>query len=58
MRDSNKVVADCFDDWRRSNIGMQILLLRRHGLFLDSHVEGLSDSAQEWLAMVEESGMV
>ena len=54
IQDSDDIIAACFNDWRRSKIGMRILALRSHGLFKDSHVQKLSDTAREWLEMVEE----
>ncbi len=53
IEDSDKIVADCFNDWRRSNIGMKIIFLRRHGLLTDEHVQSLSESAQDWLSRAE-----
>jgi hypothetical protein len=36
------VVADCFDDWRRSNAMDKLFRLRRHGLLTDEHLSRLS----------------
>jgi hypothetical protein len=54
MEKSESIVAECFNDWRRSGINLTILSLRRHGLLLDSHVQNLSRTARDWLIMVEE----
>jgi len=51
---SDSIIADCFDDWRRSSISAKILFLRRHGLLLNSHIKNFSESAKEWLSKVEE----
>jgi hypothetical protein len=53
IRDSDEIVAECFNDWRRSTFGNRILSLRRHRLFTEEHVMGLSPEAQQWLRNVE-----
>jgi len=45
----DELVADCFDDWRRSNILDKLLVLRRHRLLTDEHLSRLSAEAQEML---------
>ncbi|MEJ2689818.1 MAG: hypothetical protein P8130_07690 [Deltaproteobacteria bacterium] len=47
VNDSDQIVADCFNDWRRSNIWLKILALRRHGLLTDEHVSQLSKEGSE-----------
>src|SRR5512137_1900028 len=47
MEDSDKVVADCFNDWRRSTLWFILPLLRRHGLLKDEQIANLSDVARE-----------
>ena len=42
----NAVVADCFDDWRRSNVLLKLLMLREHQLLTDAHVSRLSAETQ------------
>jgi len=54
VKDSDRIVADCFDDWRRSRLSMKIICLRRHKLLTDEHVKHLSNSAQEWIKMINE----
>ena len=54
IRDADSIIADCFDDWRRSRLVAMVMQLRRHGLLTDEHVGKLSPEAQEWLRMVEE----
>ncbi len=54
IEESDSIVASCFNDWRRSNISIKIISLRRYGLLQDSHIENFSDSAKEWLSKVEE----
>lgn len=48
----NRVVADCFDDWRRSNIFLKLLLLRKHRLLTDEHISKLSTETQRRLNAV------
>ncbi len=53
IKDSDEIIADCFDDWRRSRIDITLLLLRKHGLITSEHVEHLSDSCKEFLRRAE-----
>jgi hypothetical protein len=53
LKGFDAIVGECFDDWRRSRIHERILALRRHKLLTDEHVTRLSESAQDWLHMVE-----
>lgn len=48
----NVVVADCFDDWRRSNAFLKLLLLRKHRLLTDEHISKLSAEMQRRLNTV------
>ena len=48
----NRVVADCFDDWRRSNIFLKLLLLRKHRLLMGEHISKLSAETQRRLNTV------
>ena len=48
----NAVVADCFDDWRRSNIFLKLLLLRENRLLTDEHLSKLSAETQRRLNTV------
>jgi hypothetical protein len=42
-------MADCFNDWRRSNIYLKLLLLHKHRLLADEHIAKLSDETRELL---------
>ena len=53
INDSDKVVAACFNDWRRSALGERIVFLRSHGLLADSQLLNLSGPAREWIAKLE-----
>jgi hypothetical protein len=46
---SDVVIADCFNDWRRSNLWFKLPLLRRHSLLTDEHISRLSDESRELL---------
>jgi hypothetical protein len=51
--ESDEVVADCFDDWRRSNLVIKLIFLRRHGLLKNEHLENLSESTRGTLKALE-----
>ena|ERR1700754_2103723 len=50
--EQNVVIADCFDDWKRSNIFLKLLLLRKHQLLTDEHISKLSAETQRRLNTV------
>jgi hypothetical protein len=56
FKKSDGIIAECFDDWRRSTISGRIICLRHYELLTDEHVKHMSEKAQEWLHMVEELG--
>jgi hypothetical protein len=47
---SDKIVADCFNDWRRSDIVLKLLLIRKHKLLSAEMVAKLSEETRELLA--------
>lgn len=49
-QDSDGIVAACFNDWRRSNLVLKLLLLRKHKLLTEGMVANLSEEARELLA--------
>ena len=49
VKDSDRIVADCFDDWRRSNIWLKIPALRREGLLTNEHLSEMSDEIKDLL---------
>jgi hypothetical protein len=53
IKKSDDMIAECFNDWRRSTINHRIVSLRRHKLLTEEHVKHLSETAQDWLRMVE-----
>ena len=55
IRRSDDIIAECFDDWRRSTISKRIDALRQHKLLTDEHAKQMSGEAQDWLCMLEAS---
>jgi hypothetical protein len=49
INDRNTDVADCFNDWRRSNIWIKLVTIDRNGLLTDEQVNGLSEETQDLL---------
>ena len=47
--EENEAVAECFDDWRRSNIMDKLFALRRYQLLTEEHFSRLSAKTQEML---------
>ncbi len=47
VQDTDNIIADCFDDWRRSTLVPKLLMLRRHHLLTDDHLEHLSEQSQD-----------
>jgi len=43
IQKSDKIVADCFNDWRRSNICLKIQQIRYNDLLTDDHLDQMSD---------------
>lgn len=54
IRKSDKLVAVCFDDWRRSTIEIKAVHLHEHGLLTRDHLAQLSPEAQDVIAAMEE----
>ncbi len=46
IKKSDKIVADCFNDWRRSNIWLKIQYLRRYDLLTDEHLDQMSNGVR------------
>ncbi len=42
IRKSDKIIADCFNDWSRSDMLLRIPLLRYHGLITDEDLNNMS----------------
>ncbi|MCJ7682840.1 MAG: hypothetical protein MUO68_00950 [Desulfobacteraceae bacterium] len=54
VQDSDDIVADCFDDWRRSTLLMKLVALQRHGLLTSDHMQHLSEETQKMLKALKE----
>lgn len=46
---SDKIVADCFNGWRRSDISFRTRLLHKHKLLTGDHISKLSEEARKIL---------
>ncbi len=53
LKQSDRIIARCFDDWRRSTILEKILCLRYHKLLPDEAVTHLSQETRERLGALE-----
>jgi hypothetical protein len=53
IRDSDRIVADCFNDWSRSNVILKTFCLRQHGLLADEQLEKLSDETRDRIRTFE-----
>ena len=49
LKDSDAIVAECFDDWRRSNLLFKLPLLHRHKVLRDEHIHNLTAETRERL---------
>jgi hypothetical protein len=52
--DSDEIVANCFDDWRRSNIRLKVVMLHRHSLLTEENMSHLSDETKNLLASINQ----
>lgn len=53
VRASDEVIAQCFNDWRRSTIALRALCLRRHKVLTQAQFAHLSPGAQDQLNALE-----
>jgi hypothetical protein len=49
LKNADAIVADCFNDWRRSNLLFKLPLLHRHKILRDEHILNLSVETRERL---------
>jgi hypothetical protein len=56
LQDADRIVGDCFNDWRRSTIWLTVGILRRHGLLTEEHVQHLTDETQDLLKTFSQLG--
>jgi hypothetical protein len=50
IKDSDAIVAECFDDWRRSNLLFKLPHLLRHKVLRDEHLLNLTAETRERLS--------
>ena len=48
---ADEIVAECFDDWKRSGISQKACSLHRHGLLTAAHLEQLSPAARNCITI-------
>lgn len=53
VTERDKVVAECFDDWRRSKIIERCWALRRHGLLKEEHLNRLDPETRRRILVLE-----
>ncbi|MBE0502973.1 MAG: hypothetical protein IBX46_02495 [Desulfuromonadales bacterium] len=58
LKDSDAIVAECFDNWRRSNLLFKLPLLHRHKLLRDEHILNLSAETRDRLDLFIDTGNV
>lgn len=47
IQKSDRIVADCFDDWRRSTLWLKVVALQKHHLLKPEHIAQLSPEGQQ-----------
>jgi hypothetical protein len=53
LKKRDRVLADCFDDWRRSSIFPKIMVMRRNGLLEPQDMEGVSEETKALIKRIE-----
>lgn len=53
VHDRDRIVGDCFNDWRRSRIMERCWALRRHRLLTQAHLEHLAPDTQKGILIFE-----
>ena len=54
IRDSDDIIARCFNDLRRSTLLMKLAAMHEQGLLTDIHIQNLSPETQERLKALKE----
>lgn len=54
IRDSDKIVANCFDDWRRSNIWLKLIEIDHNNLLSEDHLGHLSAETKQLIEKVKQ----
>ncbi|WP_157493125.1 hypothetical protein [Desulfonatronovibrio magnus] len=50
---SDRIVGDCFNDFKRSSFLMKLTHLQFHGILKDEHIENLSPETRESLKAIK-----
>jgi hypothetical protein len=50
---ADEIVAECFNDWRRSTLAARVCSLNRHGLLTPEHVSRLNPGTREYIKVDE-----
>ena len=53
INDSDGIVAECFNDWRRSTIGVRLISMQRNRLLTEPHLENLSEKTRVFIKWSE-----
>jgi len=51
---SDNIIAECFNDWRRSDILIKIRSLCQHKILTSEHIKNFSGTTLEYLKTLEE----
>ena len=54
VKNSDRIVAECFNDWRRSTLILKLIALQHHELMTEEQVEQLSGDTQQKLKAFKE----
>ena len=54
IQQSDRIIGDCFNDWRRSKLFMKLVALNRNGLLTSDHLQQLSEDTRQRLKAIEE----
>jgi len=49
IKNSDRIISECFDDWRRSTLMQKLIVLQYYGLLTEEHLEQLSGETQQKL---------
>ena len=49
IKDSDDIVAVCFNDWRRATIGQRLISMHHHKLLTEKHLQNLSEKTREFV---------
>ena len=54
IKNSDRIIAECFDDWRRSTLMQKLIALQHYDLLTDEQVEQLSGETQQKLKALKQ----